>query len=411
MSLGQQLFGNLMVSSALFPPASPGVGRIVMDSWGDLGEQSHLQAAGNGTLPVLTVTAPGLGWRTVIRYIVPAGKFYIPLWANCSSDGTLQSLVRVSRRDHLWAYAATAIVDPVVPADPTISAGNSFGMNIGSYSYKHTIINSVGETLPTAATGAVSTTQSTDGLTVPLVAIAGTGGTYRRLYRTRAGQGVTGPWFLLHEIDDTVGGYTDTHPDSDLLLTVQPPSVNTTASGAAGVTGRDNPSITPVADLVLNVERIALTGGTVLRIVYVDEDGLQENVTVTPTVTADSQTTIPLKRQGIGITSAEFDQLSRSAIANFRGGDVNLGLKQINAVAGNPVAGSYNIYGYLPLLRGPQNLSSAAVAGGNDRQTTFAYQTECPAGTEIVVEVAHPPGTVAAAQNYIIDCVGRLLTV
>jgi len=410
MSIRSQRTDSLVVSSAISAAGGPATGRPVIDSWGDLGEQLHLQAVGNGTLPVLTVTAPGLGWRTVIRYIIPAGKFFIPLWANCSSDGTLQSVVRVSRRSHLWAYAATAIVDPTVPADPTISAANSFGMNIGTYSYKHTIINSVGETLPTAATGIVTTTVSTDGITVPLVTIAATGGTYRRLYRTRAGQGATGPWFLLHEIDDTVGGYTDTHPDSDLNLLVSPPTVNTTASGAAGVTGRDNPTTTVVSDVVVNVERVALTAATTLRLVYIDEDGLQENVTVTPTVTADTQTTVPLKRQGIGITSAEFDQLSRSVVPTFRGGDVNLGLKQLNAVAGNPAAGSYNIYGYLPLLRGPQNLSSAAVTGGNDRQTTFAYQTACPAGTEIVVEVAHPPGTTAAAQNYIIDCIGRLIT-
>lgn len=405
----------LTVSSAIQSSSAPpgtNLSRQVMDSWGDLSEQVHFQATGASTLPVLTATngaTPGIGWRTVMRYIVPSGKVFIPLTVNCSSDGALQSLVRVSRRDHLWAYAATAIVDPTVPADPTISAGNSFGMNIGSYSYKHSIINSVGETLPTAATGAVSTTLSTDALTVPLVTIAGTGGTYRRLYRTRAGQGVTGPWFLLHEIDDTVGGYTDTHPDSDLLLSVQPVAANTTASGAAGVTGRDNPTLTPVADIVLNVERVALTAATTLRLIYTDEDGLQENVTVVPTVTADTQSTISLKRQQIGLTSAEFDQLSRTAVPNFRGGDVNLGLKQLLAVTGNPAAGSYNIYGYLPLLRGPQNLSSAAVTGGNDRQSTFAYQTACPAGTDIVVEVVHPPGTTAAAQNYVVDLFGRLI--
>ncbi len=411
MSLGNVSGQPLLtVSSAVAPGAAPpgtSLFRQVVDQWNDIGEQVHFQCVGSSTLPVLSAT---IGWRTVVSYTVPAGKLFIPIYASCNSDGTLQSLVRVGRRDHLWAYCAVAIVDPTVPADPTINAANSFNMNIGSYSYKHSIMNNVGETLPTAATGVVSTTASTDALTVPLVTIAGTGGTYRRLYRTRAGQGATGPWFLLHEIDDTVGGYTDTHPDSDLNLNVQPVAANTTASPAAGVSGRDNPSLTPVSDVVCVVERTALTAATTLRVVYFDEDGLQENTTVAPTVTADTQTQINLKRQGIGLTSAELDQLSRTVVTTFRGGDVNHGLRQVVGVQGNPAAGQYNIYGYMPVLRGPGQMVSAAVTGGNDRQTSYGYQVAIPAGFEVTVDVVHPSGTTPAAQNYVIDCIGRLVT-
>lgn len=418
--LGRNLSVNdyLSVSSAVPTPNDLLLTqRMVTDSWGDIGEQVHEQAVGNATLPVLTIGPPTIGWRTVISYTVPVGKMFIPLWATCNSDGTLQSMVRVCRRDHLWAYAAVAIADPAAPGAPTISAARSFNMNIGDYTFKQSIMNNVGETLPTAASAVVTTIAATDAISVPLVVIAASGGTYRRLYRTKAGQ-PGGPWFLLHEIDDTTGGYTDTHPDSDLCdghdaahPLISPVAANSTASPATGVAGKDNgTSVTPVADITLITERVALAASPA-NLVYIDEDGLQENINLAVTLAADSQTVINLKRQGIGLTSAEFDQLSRTVVANFRGGDVNHGLRSVVGVSGNPVTGQYNIYGSLPLLRGPVGLSSAAVAGGNDRQTGFAYQTAMLPGTECVVELVHPAGAVAAAQNYFVDLVGRLITI
>lgn len=373
----------------------------IIDSWSDIEDTVHLQANGAATLPLL---AAGTGFRNVISWTVPSGKIFIPEWVACNATGTVQVLGRVARRLHLWAFAGAALVDPTVPANPTITANASFGMDLGTVSYKFTLLNNVGETLPTAATATATIGASTDGISVPLVAAGNC--TYRRIYRTLAGQGGTGPWYLMHEVDHAVGGYTDTHPNADLNQSVQPPGANTTLGS---VTGPDNPSAVPIAEICYNVVRVALSASPT-ALVYTDEDGLQERSTTAVTLTIDTQTVINLKQQGIGFTGV-LDQLGRTKVSTFRGGDVNHGLKEVKTVNGNPATGQYNVYGYIPVLRFPESAFAAAIGGASDRMTSFLNAKAFPAGSEVTVGLAHPQGSTPASQTYIVDLVGRLITV
>lgn len=373
----------------------------IVDQWADSEDFVYLQATGAVTLPVMSTT---IGWRSVISYIVPAGKIFIPDWVSCNSAGTVPTLIRVSRRYHLWAFSGAALADPTANASaPTISANVSFGMNIGVYSYKWTILNNVGETLPTAASANVTTTASTDGISTPLPTVPA-GGCYIRIYRTLAG-GST--YFLLHEIDGAVGGYTDTHPDSDLNQSIQPPGSNTTAGSISGL---DNPPLTTVAEIVFHVVRLALSASPT-RLVYVDEDGFQENSTTTITLTVDSQTLVPLKRADLGMTGP-LDAIPRTKAANFRGGNVNHGLKQVNFVSGNPATGQYNIYGYCPTLRGMITpLTAAPIGGSVDQMCNFKNPVAFPPGSEVTVDLIHPQGNTAASIVHSACLSGRLLTI
>jgi hypothetical protein len=371
----------------------------IIDQWADAEDYLHLQGIGSVTLPVL---AAGIGWRTVLSYIVPTGKIFIPEWVSCNGAGTLNALARVSHRYHLWAFSGAALANPTANATgPSISAGASVGMNIGVYSYKWTILNNVGETLPTAASANVTTTAATDGITVPLPTVPA-GGCYIRIYRTVAG-GST--YFLLHELDGAVGGYTDTHPDADLNQAVTPPGANTTAGSVSGL---DNPPLSTVAEIVFHVVRLALSASPT-AIIYTDEDGLQERTTTTVTVTIDTQTQITLKRADLGFTGP-LDAIPRTKAANFRGGNVNHGLREMKGVQGNPATGQYNIYGYHPVLRGEIKPATAApVAGAVDCMCLFRNPVAFPAGAEVTVDLVHPQGITAAAGVRAVDLVGRLI--
>lgn len=375
----------------------------IVDQWADSEDFTFMQATGVGTLPVLSAT---IGWRSVISYIVPAGKIFVPDWVSVNSSGTIPVLVRVSRRYFLWAFSGAVLANPTANASPpTISANVSTGMNIGVYSYKWTILNNVGETLPTAASANVTTLASTDGISTPLPTVPA-GGCYIRIYRTLAG-GST--YFLLHELDGSVGGYTDTHPDSDLNQSIQPPGANTTAGS---VSGTDNPPNTTVAEIVFHVVRLALSASPT-RLVYVDEDGFQENTTTSITTTVDTQTLVPLKRSDIGFTLTTFaDPIPRTKAANFRGGNINHGLKQVNFVSGNPATGQYNVYGYCPTLRGMIPLLTAApVAGSVDQMCNFKNPVAFPPGAEVTVDLIHPLGTTAASMTHSVCLSGRLITI
>lgn len=373
----------------------------VIDQWADSEDFIYMQAMGSATLPIMSTT---IGWRTVISFIVPVGKIFIPEWVSYNGAGVANVLARVSRRYHLWAFSGAVLANPTANVTaPTIAANVSFGMNIGVYSYKWTILNNVGETLPTAASANVTTTATTDGITLPLPTVPA-GGCYIRIYRTLAG-GST--YFLLHEIDGAVGGYTDTHPDSDLDQTIQPPGSNTTAGSVSGI---DNPPNTTIAEIVFHVVRLALAASPT-RIVYVDEDGFQENTTTTITLTVDTQTLVPLKRSDLGFTGP-LDAMPRTKLANFRGGNVNHGLKQMNFVSGNPATGQYNIYGYTPVLRGVINPTTAApVAGSVDQMCSFKNPVAFPPGAEVTVDLVHPQGATAAAVVHNACLAGRLITI
>lgn len=89
------------------------------------------------------------------------------------------------------------------PAALTATASGTAGsLGAGTYSYKVTCANAVGgETTPSSQSATVTpgSSKSTDLSNIP---ICGTGGTQRRIYRTKSGFGTYGPWYWVATISD-----------------------------------------------------------------------------------------------------------------------------------------------------------------------------------------------------------------
>ena len=107
----------------------------------------------------------------------------------------------------------------VGPGGACTAALNGGGnVDAGTHSYVVTFVTPLGETLASAASNTVTAVPST----VSLTAIPTSGGSVsaRNVYRSKAGNDVTGPWLLLTTIsDNTTTTYSDNTADSGLGTT------------------------------------------------------------------------------------------------------------------------------------------------------------------------------------------------
>ena len=130
------------------------------------------------------------------------------------------------------ALQCVAKLDIAVAAPGAATAGAPTAggtVTDGTHSYKVTFVTAGGET----EAGTVSATQTTGtgNNTIPLTSIPtapSASGTFaRKIYRTAAGNAVTGPWLLLTTLNNnTATAYTDTTADGSLGATA--PTINTT---------------------------------------------------------------------------------------------------------------------------------------------------------------------------------------
>ena len=119
----------------------------------------------------------------------------------------------------------------------TAALGAGGNVDAGTHSYVVTFVTALGETLAGAASNSVTAVPSTVNLTA--IPTGGTGVTARNVYRSKAGNDVTGPWLLLTAInDDTTTTYTDNTADAALGTTAPIASINLSNAGA-GQNGLD----------------------------------------------------------------------------------------------------------------------------------------------------------------------------
>jgi len=120
---------------------------------------------------------------------------------------------------HLRGYAS--IASPTLAAAPTVALAGSGAGNVenGAHYYKVTFVSPAGETSGGTASAAATVVDKTTNGKVALTAIAlgPTGTTARKIYRTVAGDPVTGAYLLLTTIsDNTTAIYTDNTADASL---------------------------------------------------------------------------------------------------------------------------------------------------------------------------------------------------
>lgn len=104
-----------------------------------------------------------------------------------------------------------------------LGAGN---VNTGTHSYKVTFVTAGGETDAGAVSGTVTTTAGDGQVSLSAIPTGSTAVTSRKIYRTAAGNAITGPWLLLATIaDNSTTTYADNIADASLTTAI--PSANT----------------------------------------------------------------------------------------------------------------------------------------------------------------------------------------
>jgi hypothetical protein len=120
-------------------------------------------------------------------------------------------------------------------ADATATAGNPNGI----YTYKVTFVTAEGESLPSAATSAITVSSKKITVTIPVNTDPSRIVTQRKIYRTATGPGAT--HLLLTTVsDNTTTTYLDDKADGDLGAAA--PATNTTGQSCGTVSKGDMPA-------------------------------------------------------------------------------------------------------------------------------------------------------------------------
>jgi Tfp pilus assembly protein PilX len=172
---------------------------------------------------------------------------------NIAIEGPRRNPGTIQAKDFFLAAPPDPTGFSPIPLDP-----GPFALT-GTYSWKVTFVDATGaESDGSPPTTAVSLANQNGGLTS--VSLGGVGIVKRRIYRTRADQASTGPWYFAGEIaDNTTTSYTDTTVDARLILALaNPPNppAPTTAPTAA-------------PDLNAPAQPTGLTGSYTYKVTYV----------------------------------------------------------------------------------------------------------------------------------------------
>lgn len=113
------------------------------------------------------------------------------------------------------------------PSALTAASGAAGNVNVGTHSYKVTLVSSTGETLPSVSSNVVTITSSAKQVDLTNIPVGGASCIARKIYRTVAGD--TGSYLLVGTINNnTATVYTDNIADGSLGAAA--PSANTTGA-------------------------------------------------------------------------------------------------------------------------------------------------------------------------------------
>lgn len=116
-----------------------------------------------------------------------------------------------------------AASQPTVAPGGTIAVGTNMG--IGAYKYQYTNVSANGESRPSPASAAITTTSGNQAVSVTGIAAGPTNTTSRKLYRTQVGGSV---FNLVTTIAGNVTTtFSDTVADATIVNAAQPPLLNT----------------------------------------------------------------------------------------------------------------------------------------------------------------------------------------
>jgi hypothetical protein len=118
---------------------------------------------------------------------------------------------------------------PLPPKPPTLATTGSSDNLTGNYYYVYTYLTSTGETESSAPSLVISPSAQEVTVTIANGPSVVTG---KRIYRTKAGGAITGPYFLVTTVaDNTTTSYTDNNTDASIATNPQPPTTNGVLQG------------------------------------------------------------------------------------------------------------------------------------------------------------------------------------
>lgn len=335
------------------------------------------------TVTTTSVTIPP--WDCA-AFQVPAGKFVVLDRASILRYAAAPVSLRVCTRYMLAGNCAQAA--PAAGGAPTVAAttlGFTSGLGTGSYSYKISQVNALGQEGPLSTVSATVTPTSTQSISITIPAL-GTGAVAYRIYRSLSGAGGTGPWYW---VDDAIAGaYLDQVADSYLTTvrgsTQHPGTTWGTAFNPASVPQPPGP-----VEMIYENVGVALSAAPT-TLYYLSGKGIPSAVAFAPAVTVNTRVRIPPSGEGRGFAASgpgSF-QLQNPQIADY-GATRVFGFNNTYAAAG----GQWVIWGYAP--QEATVFEAAAVAGGRNMSKFWKPCVFGPGDT--IVGQVFSSGTAAAS--------------
>jgi hypothetical protein len=341
--------------------------------------------------PTVSLNVPA--WHVITRR-VPDGRFMVIDYATVQCSVADESWIRISRRYILGGNAATA--SPTAPSAPGVAAvthdvGIDEANGSNTFSWKYSWVNQLGqESALSAASTTTTPTAAQKRVDVTIAALA-TGAVQARIYRSRPGQGATGPWYHLD--DAPTGAYRDVHPDSDLDLARQHPGVTwgTAFSGNGPMAG--------IGSLVyINTVALAVAPAT---IVYTNQRSRRSSVAFAPG-TAVTQLRVALSdegRQWANTSAIATHPIQEPFISDF-GATNFIGFNNTKANMG----GTWAVYGIEPRME--SHFEGAAPIAGGNAWTKGDPRIPFPSGSTMVVEAGGTATQIAGTRE--VSVYGRL---
>lgn len=180
---------------------------------------------------VTTVTASPVPSTTTVGLASITGLAVYDVAVITTANGREATLIKTI---NVWTTT------PPTACTGALAGAGAGNVDNGTHSYKVTFVGASGESQVGAVSNTVTVVDKTMDGKVSLTAIptGGAGTTSRKIYRTAAGNAVTGPWKLLATIADNVTVvYTDNTADSGLGADATVPTVTFEALSAAPAAG------------------------------------------------------------------------------------------------------------------------------------------------------------------------------
>jgi hypothetical protein len=177
----------------------------------------------------------------------------------------------------------TTTYNVVAPTKPTAALANrGVGLvSTGTHTYKTTILDAGGETLPSTASASITTDETTNGKVLVTIPAFVTGQTGANVYRQVAGS--TGAWKLVNATPISVAGdYEDNIADGS--LGADAPSSNTTTTPLA------DPTDSPVVALANEGAGNCSIGDHLVKVAYTTSAGVSTLSPASDTVTIADNT-------------------------------------------------------------------------------------------------------------------------